>query len=187
MRRGLVVLLALCFVQGCSSSYEPARSPRIATVVEGGQPTFVKNGVHAGGPQFGTGLVDAVHDNPLAEHHARVGRDLIAGGFVLSIVGLGTEVGGLVVLAKDGTNTGPSSDSGVATALVLGGAAILIAGGVMMLAGQPHVYDAINIYNDGLDAAARSTPAGAPTDAPIGAAAGVPAGAAPAPLGPRAR
>ena len=88
MPRALCVLFVLVFSQACTSSYEPARSPRIATVIDGGQPTFVKDGVHFGSQVWGTGLVDAVHGNPRAEHHARVGRNLIAGGFVLSLVGV---------------------------------------------------------------------------------------------------
>jgi len=157
MRRGLAVLLVLIFTQGCTSSYEPARSPRIETVVDGGQPTFVKDGVHFGGPVWGTGLVDAVHDNPRAEHHARVGRNLIVGGFVVSMAGLGAEIGGLVVSAKANSSTAPDANSGLGTALVIGGLVVALTGVGMMLAGQPHVYDAINIYNDGI--AARPSPA----------------------------
>jgi hypothetical protein len=158
MRQGLFVLLALIFTQGCTTSYEPARSPRIETVVEGGQPTFVKDGVHFGGPVWGSGLADAVHGNPRAEHHARVGRNLIVGGFVVSLAGLGAEIGGLVVLAKDNnSSTAGDSNSGVAAGLVIGGVVVALTGCVMMLAGQPHIYDAINIYNDGI--AARPTPA----------------------------
>src|SRR5947207_14437074 len=99
MRQGLVVLLGLVVLQGCSSSYEPAKSPRIVTVIEGGQPTFVKNGERIGGPAFGSGLVEAVEGNPEAEHHATVGRNLVLGGFVLDLVGLGSVIGGTVVFA----------------------------------------------------------------------------------------
>ncbi|MEI9948668.1 MAG: hypothetical protein WDO74_06700 [Pseudomonadota bacterium] len=158
MRRGLVVVLALGFAQGCSTGYEPARSPRIATVLEGGQPTFVKDGVHFGSPVFGTGIVDAVQGNPQAEHHARIGRNLIVGGFVLDLVGLGSEIGGLVVLAHDRDQHGDASPAAVG--LVLGGLVAVTAGTVMILCGQPHVYDAINIYNDGVD--------GQPSAAPLG-------------------
>lgn len=157
MRRGLVVLLALVFIQGCSSSYEPAKSPRIQTVIEGGSPTFVRDGEHFGSPAFGTGLVDAVHGNPRAEHHARVGRNLIVGGLVLDLVGLGSEVGGLAVLAHDRSQPGDEA-SGLAVGLLVGGLAAVFAGTVMIIAGQPHVYDAINIYNDGLEASPTPTP-----------------------------
>jgi hypothetical protein len=148
----------LVFTQACASSYEPARSPRIGTVVDGGQPTFVKDGVHFGSLGWGTGLVDAVHGNPRAEHHARVGRNLIAGGFVLGIVGLGSEIGGLVVLGHD-TNQGGEA-SGLAVGLLVGGLVTAIAGSVLIISGQPHVYDAINIYNDSLDAKPSTAPLG---------------------------
>jgi hypothetical protein len=151
MRRGLVVLSGLVLIQGCSSSYEPARSPRIETVIQGGQPTFVKDGVHFGSQVWGTGLVDTVHGNPRAEHHARVGRNLIAGGFVLGLVGLGSEIAGIVVLAHDNNHQPDGSSSGLGIGLLVGGIAAALAGSVMIAAGQPHVYDAINIYNDGLD------------------------------------
>jgi len=159
MRSGLVVLVGLSCVAGCSTSYEPARSPRIETVVQGGQPTFVKDGVHFGSQVWGTGLVDAVQGNPQAEHHARVGRNLIAGGFVLDLVGLGSEIGGLAVLAHDRNQHPGAPASGLAVGLIVGGLAAVIAGSTMIMAGQPHVYDAINIYNDGL------TPR--PTTAPL--------------------
>ncbi|MEI9938815.1 MAG: hypothetical protein WDO69_16470 [Pseudomonadota bacterium] len=160
MRSGIVGLLGLVFVQGCSSSYEPARSPRIETVVDGGYPTFVKDGAHFGSPALGTGLVDAVRGNPRAEHHARVGRNLIVGGFVLDLVGLGTEIGGLVVLAHDQTGQSDAPASGLAVGLVVGGLVAVATGTVMIMSGQPHVYDAINIYNDGLST--QPTPAPSP-------------------------
>jgi len=168
MRNGLVVGLAFSVsfsAAGCSSSYEPARSPRIVTLVEGGTPKFVRDGERIGSPAFGSGLVDAVHGNPEAERHARIARNLIVGGFVLDIAGLGAEVGGLAVLAHD-RNQGHDSP-GLGTGLLLGGLAAVIAGSVLIIAGQPHIYDAVNIYNDGVDAAAaRAASPALPAPAP---------------------
>ena len=159
MRRGFVVLLGLVFAEGCTSSYEPAKSPRIATVVAGGQPTFVKDGVQFGSQVWGTGLVDAVHGNPRAEHHARVGRNLIAGGFVLGLVGLGSEIGGLVVAVHD--NNQPNGEaSPLAIGLIIGGLATALTGSALIMAGQPHLYDAINIYNDSVDVRPTAPPVG---------------------------
>jgi hypothetical protein len=151
MRRAFIGLLGLVLMQGCSSSYEPARSPRIETVIEGGQPTFVKDGVHFGSPVWGTGLVDAVQGQPQAEHHARVGRNLIVGGFVLDLFGLGSEIGAVAVAAHEDKEHGDELPSGLVVGLVVGGVAAALAGSVMMIAGQPHVYDAINIYNDSVE------------------------------------
>jgi hypothetical protein len=159
MRASLVVLLGLAFTAGCSSSYQPVRSPRIVTVVDSGQPAFVKNGERVGTLALGTGLVDAVHGNPRAEHQARVGRNLSVGGFVLAVAGLGTEIGGLVVLAQDSHSDEHSS---LGPALLLTGAVVAITGSVLMLAGQPHLYDAVNIYNDELETGPATQAAAAP-------------------------
>ena len=67
------VLVSTAALAGCSSSYEPARSPRIVTVMEGGVPHFVKDGRDYGGPLFGGGLVHAVQGNPRAEAEACTG------------------------------------------------------------------------------------------------------------------
>jgi hypothetical protein len=150
MRRVLIGLLALFFAAGCSSSYEPARSPRILTMVDDGAPTFVKDGMPVGAVGFGGGLADAVRGNPRAEREARVGHNLVVGGFVLDLAGLGSEIGAGVALGQQRPN---DRASGLALGLAIGGAAAVIAGSVLILSGQPHIYDAVNIYNDGVDAA----------------------------------
>ena len=182
MLRGWVVPVGLSLLAGCSSSYEPARSPRIETVVDGGQPTFVKDGERVGSLTFGTGLVDAVQGNPRAEHHARVGRNLIVGGFVFELAGLGGEIGALAVLAHD-RSQGETQASALAVGLLIGGLVATTTGIVMIFAGRPHLYDAINIYNDGVAGCPPAVPA-----APLATTASAPAPAAPptgAPLGPR--
>ena len=159
MRGGWIVVLSLLVGQGCSSSYEPARSPRIVTVVEGGTPTFVKNGERVGSTAFGGGLADAVRGNREAEHHARIGRNLTIGGLVLDVAGLGAMVGGVVLVSQDSLSS--SNDHSTAgSALLVGGAVAALAGGIMMICGQPHIYDAVNIYNDGLELAPTPAPPG---------------------------
>jgi hypothetical protein len=152
MSRVLVGLVALFLTCACSSSYEPARSPRITTVMEDGWPTFVKDGARYGTPAFGVGLVDAVQGNPRAEEQARIGRNLAIGGFVFDMVGLGSEIGGLVALEHDQLQHQPST---LATGLVFGGLGAVLVGSVMLLNAQPHIYDAVNIYNDGIDSGPR--------------------------------
>jgi hypothetical protein len=155
MRRVLVGLLGLSFVVGCSSRYEPARSPRIVTVMDAGTPTFVKDGEHIGAVGFGGGLAEAVHGNPRAEHEARVGHNLVVGGFVLDIAGLTTLVGAEVALAQQHTTDRPS---GLPVVLALGGAVAIITGSILIIAGQPHIYDAVNLYNDGIEPQLRYAP-----------------------------
>jgi hypothetical protein len=56
LRLGVGLLASVCAC-ACSSGYEPAKSPRISTVMESGWPTFVKDGTRYGNPAFGVGLV----------------------------------------------------------------------------------------------------------------------------------
>jgi hypothetical protein len=108
-------------------------------------------------------LVDTVQGNPQAQHHARVGRNLIAGGFALGLAGLVSEVSALAVLVHDNNQQPPQNDaqaSGLAVGLLVGGLAAVLTGSVLIMSGQPHVYDAVNIYNDGL--VARPAPAPLP-------------------------
>jgi hypothetical protein len=151
MNRFAAFLLALLpFVQGCSSSYEPARSPRIATVVAGSEPVFVKDGQRYGSAVYGFGLGDAVRGNPVAEAEARTGRNLAIGGLVLDIAGLATEGAGLAV-AIDSSRVGGPDHQAAANALIVGGLASVLVGTVLLLSAPPHIYDAVNIYNDGLE------------------------------------
>lgn len=154
MKRGVALLVTgltfLSTLQGCSSSYQPARSPRIVIVMKGGAPSFVKDGTSYGSPLFGSGLVDAVHGNPRAESEARVGRNLAIGGFVFDMVGFGSEIAGLAAVRPD--TQGNPHNNDVPVGLLLGGLASLTVGTVLFLTAPPHIYDAVNIYNDGLDA-----------------------------------
>ncbi|MEO7035103.1 MAG: hypothetical protein ABI548_14395 [Polyangiaceae bacterium] len=147
MNRLLILAGALSLVTGCSSSYQPARSPRIVTVMESGMPTFVKDGQSYGSPAFGSGLVDAVQGNPRATQQARLGRNLAIGGFVLDLAGLGTEVAGFAAL-----DAHRGGDQSLGLGLLVGGLGGVLVGTILLLNAQPHMYDAVNIYNDGLDA-----------------------------------
>lgn len=187
MRRELVGLLGLSFAVGCSSRYEPARSPRIVTVMDAGTPTFVKDGEHIGAVGFGGGLADAVRGNPRAEHEARVGHNLVVGGFILDIAGLGTLVGAEAALAQQRST---DRTSNVPVVLAIGGAAAIITGSILLIAGQPHIYDAVNLYNDGIDPQLRYAPPPmvlvpappfAPNAPPIAPTAPAPGAPAPAP------
>jgi hypothetical protein len=145
------LLVLLPTIQGCASSYEPVRSPRIAVVAEGSGPVVVKDGLHYGNLMFG-GVVDATRGNPRAEREARVGRNLAIGGFVLDLAGLGSSLAGIAVQAQHSNPADPQPSAGAA-ALVIGGLVGVTVGTILLLSSPPHTYDAINIYNDGLDAA----------------------------------
>jgi len=120
-------------------------------VMEGGSPTFVKDGERFGNSAFAAGLVRAVNGNARAEEQALTARNLVIGGFVLDFAGVGSEVGGFVALGHDSGSNGHSS--ALPAALLLGGIGAVIAGTIVVVSAQPHVYDAVNIYNDSIDSA----------------------------------
>jgi hypothetical protein len=130
-----------------------------------GSPHVVRDGRDQGGFTFGGGVVDAVQGNPRAENEARKGRNLVIGGFVVALGGLAVETGGLVYILSAPRD---DRDANVSTGLgiVLGGATIAFAGSLLSLNGQPHLYDAINIYNDDLEAA-RAQPVRPPAPLPV--------------------
>jgi hypothetical protein len=147
------MVLALCS-EACSSSYQPARSPRIAVIQEGGSPTLVRDGQRFSVGLFGGGLADAVQGNPVAEEHASTYKTLSIAGWSVYVAGLGSSVAGLYLLATDNNISGSNDANDTAgAALALGGVAALVTSLVLITSAQPHLWDAVNIYNDGVDAA----------------------------------
>jgi len=150
---GLALALA-----GCSSSYQPARSPRVATVMEGGSFTLVRDGKRYPVGIFGGGIEDAVEGNAEAEEHARAYRNLTVAGLSTSVLGLGMEIGGLVLTANNSGFGGDSANGPAGAALVFSGLAAVVVGSVLMASAQPHLWDAVNTYNDGIDGPWRPSP-----------------------------
>ena len=181
---GAVAWVAL----GCSSSYEPARSPRVSMIYDGGQIAFVKNGVHYNGLLPGNSLIDAVDGDPQAESEAHAARNLEVGGFVVSLGGLGAVGSAIVVQA----NSHPAdANNGLVGGLVLSALACEIVSISLTLSSIPHFYDAINIYNDNVDRAFAPPPLVpiAPVPAPASklTPANVASAPAPAPAAPPAK
>jgi hypothetical protein len=149
---GLLVLVLL--TSGCSSSYRPADSPRISTALSGGSPTFFRDGKEYSAGLFLGGVEDAVQGNRRAEEEARTAHHLMVGGLVLTLIGEGTAISGLALEASHPTQA--TQNAGLA--LALGGLAGAIAGFILVMNAPPHMYDAINIYNDGIAADGTATP-----------------------------
>ncbi|MCC6217573.1 MAG: hypothetical protein IT376_22130 [Polyangiaceae bacterium] len=190
MKRALGTAIALT-AAACSTSYGPARSPRIAVVQSGGVPVLVRDGrSHAPG-LFGGGLVDAVEGDAAATQHAESYQALLTGGFIGNLTGVACATGTLVLVAAD-----RHPDPGAVTGTLLCAVAGLIVGASLVTAAQPYLWDAVNTYNDGVDARFgapwRFAPAPAPgTPPPLLPAGGLlplpppaPAGSAPAPTPP---
>lgn len=157
---------ALSLATGCSTSYLPKPGPRVAIIQQAGSPAYVRDGKIYEGGLFGGDLPQAVRGNAEAEAHARAYKSGMVGGFITTLLG-GLGMGaGLVVFANGTQASGPattgaadsSHGQAVGGAMFVGGLAAYVAGFVIMLNAQPHMWDAINVYNDGLPASAAPPP-----------------------------
>jgi hypothetical protein len=119
-------------------------------IQEGGSLTLVRDGQAYSVGLFGGGLEDAVAGNPVAEDHAATFKTLTIAGWSLYLAGLGSSIGGVYLLSSSHNDSG---NEAAGAALSLGGVAALIAGGVLFANAQPRIWDAVNTYNDGVDAA----------------------------------
>jgi hypothetical protein len=169
-RRRSIVALALSATLGCSTSYTPRTSQRIAVIQVGGTPSYVRDGKVYPGGLLGGEIEEAVHGNPVAEQHARDYKAGTSSGLISVVVGgIGMGVG-LGLLATGAERQGHDANRGrqIAGAATLGtGLAAYIAGLVLITSAQPHLFDAINVYNDGVAVPPAPSPPARP--APTGA------------------
>jgi hypothetical protein len=119
-----------------------------------GNPAYVRDGRVYEGGVFGGDIVEAVRGNPEAEEHAHAYKNGMIGGFV-AVLGGGVSMGaGIAFLALGTANhslgSGGSTEQTTGGLLFAGGLGAYITGLVLMLNAQPRMWDAINVYNDGL-------------------------------------
>jgi hypothetical protein len=141
---GCVALLA---ATACSSSYLPARSPRVATVWSGGNVSYYRDGVEYPSGFFLGGVEDAVTGNPHAEDEARTAHHLMIGGLSCELVGAGTIGAGVGLVAG---NHPSDAARNTGAGLLVGGLVLDLVGVILVANAIPHSYDAVNIYNDGI-------------------------------------
>jgi len=157
---GVALAVLATFIVGCSSSYIPATGPRLSVVMEGGTPTYVRDGKKFEGGFLGGDIEEAVHGSPKAEEYAHEFKTGVSTGFAMTIIGAVGLVGGATIggieAAQDGRNTVP------VTGLVVMGAglALYLVGLGLTLNAIPHFYDAVNAYNDDLAPSGATAPAG---------------------------
>ena len=146
LNRVLAVFLTISMIStlGCAASYAPREPGRISIV----GPELVKDGKH-----FSIGLVssepvEAVAGNPAAEEEARrhVRRKRAAG--VLYLLAVGTLAGSIALR----TSSGEDQARNVAALGLLFAAAParLVSSLIVFNSAQGPLYDAVNIYNDGV-------------------------------------
>jgi hypothetical protein len=141
--RGVACLLSLTLA-ACSSSYYPARSPRIAVVSDQGRLTLVKEGRSYDVGFFGSGVVEAVEGNPTAEERAQSYQNRMIAAWSVYGVGLGALVTGVALEPNEDHPAIPAT-------IALAGMAGVLTGAILLVNGQAYFWDAINTYNDGVD------------------------------------
>lgn len=148
--RGATGCVTAMLLLGCSSSYRPPNSPRIAYTISGGAPALYKNGKEYPLGLFYGGVGDAVEGNPRAEAEARTANHLMIGGWAAYVGGLASSVAGISMGAIDPHRHDTRSEVG--SYLLVGGLVTFVASVVLIFNAAPHAYDAVNIYNDGVAA-----------------------------------
>jgi hypothetical protein len=146
-------IVAGAFVSGCSSSYMPRPGPRVAMIQQSGTPAYVRDGKVYEGGIFGGDIVEAVRGNPEAESHARAYKNQTIGGFLATLAGGISMISGALLLSSGSRTDNGGSNNTETTAgglLLAGGLGAYITGFVLILTAQPHMWDAINVYNDGV-------------------------------------
>jgi len=144
-----VALLAALAVlgAGCASTYRPQEPGRISFVLDGPGFSLYKDGKSYGAGGLSSAPVQAVAGNPEAEEHARtfVRRSRLF--WSIYTVAVGCLVTSLIVYPQD-SGHGDRRDVGVAFGIA--GFAALAASLLPALTAPGHLYDAVNIYNDGV-------------------------------------
>jgi hypothetical protein len=152
---GLVVCALT--LPACSTGHVPARSPHVAVIVEHGSLTYVREDQHFPMGFLGSGLADAVQGDPRAEHEANLYTKELSWGLGSALGGLGLAITGLAVLPVEehgGVRMNARAYTGFS--LLALGAAAYTTGLILVLSAAPHQWDAINIYNDDIDARLRA-------------------------------
>jgi hypothetical protein len=136
---------------GCSSRYQPAKSPHVSKVMRNGALIHVRDGVVYDSGIDG-GLTDAVRDNPKAKAEADAFVHDTYWGIGSFIAGLGLEIAGFAVLPHDQQKWQWDGRHTSAVCLWSAGLAAYAVGIGYLASSAPHQVDAINIYNDDVDA-----------------------------------
>jgi hypothetical protein len=156
--RAPALVTAMSLVAGCfSSNYVPRDRRKIYMTIQDGKRGYMHNGQFLTEYGFGGSLVEAVAGNPRAEAAANQFRGRMIGGFVA------TMVGSLCVPAVLGYDLARNIESDqnppASHGYVLIGCSVLMIGGLIYLtSGLPYQHDAMNIYNDDVDAATQLPP-----------------------------
>ena len=161
--RTAAVGLAVCLALACSTSYVPRSGRRLSVVMEGGQLAYQRDGRVVPHGFLGGGLIEAVDGVPAAEQSARTYRRRLAAGGLMLVGGVVCSFVALTVAFERSEDNESERPLAVSGGCFLAG----LTGGIVLGSAAPYQWDAINLYNDAVEAAA---PPAAPAVGPPGAA-----------------
>jgi hypothetical protein len=145
----ILAVVSLASLAACSSHYIPRSRGRVAMIMQGGAPAYVRDGeVHPHG-FFGGGLQEAVRGNPGAEADAAEYHDRMRDGFIAAILGsvcLPVSVGYLAATSIEQKPDDGTTMIGVGAAI--GCTALMFGGLFYSVSAEPYRWDAINRFND---------------------------------------
>jgi hypothetical protein len=144
-------------ISGCSTNYAPRPNPRVAVVMQGGTPVYIREGRVYPGGGFGGDLREAVQGNPEAESYAKAYRTNMVAGVTTALAGVASTIGGGILYVASSSQPERERNATTETiggTLALSGVAAFATGMVLMLNAQPHLWDAVNAYNDAVDTGA---------------------------------
>jgi hypothetical protein len=131
---------------------------------------LVRDGTYYGGGAFGGDVDQAVSGVPEAVSHARSYQTLSTLGSIALFTSEAAAISGSVIIPT--AIDDPETRSAARVAFIVSSLTLLVTGVVLHVAAEPHLYDAVNLYNERIDAgwrpaepgvnavqASRSTPA----------------------------
>ncbi len=140
---------ALIAVTACSSNYVPRTPGRVFVTLDGGMPSYVRDGQSYRHGFLGGGLREAVRGNRQAERAADEYHDHLRDGLLIMLLGgvcSGTALGMAIADVDQDGDAGPHTSTKLLVAL---GCSVAMMGGALYTASaEPYRWDAINIFND---------------------------------------
>jgi hypothetical protein len=128
-------------------------------VLDGGKIAYVKEGRKYDGGFLGGDIEEAVKGDRVAEQYASEYKSGMVTGFALYMLAVAGVIGGAVLTGAESAQQ-PQSAPVPGLLVMAGGLVLDLAALGVMLSAQPHLYDAINAYNDG------AGQSGAPSETP---------------------
>ncbi|MEJ7601325.1 MAG: hypothetical protein WKG01_25700 [Kofleriaceae bacterium] len=163
MQRTVAHALVLVATAGCFSTDHRGRDPRkVYVAMEDGRRGYTKHGEFHSEMGFGGSLLELVADDPEAARAARTYRSRSIAGALMTIGGSVCLPAVMIYgldrsLEEDGNGFTQNTFT-----LMLGCALLSTIGVFYWTSGMPYQLDAVNIYNDGVDARPQWPPPAAP-------------------------